>query len=35
MLSIRRMQAARLALIRRIEEKYGWRVVTMISDNDT
>ena len=29
-LSLRRLQAARLALIRRIEQKYGWRVVTLI-----
>ncbi|MCE4604073.1 MAG: ATP-dependent Clp protease proteolytic subunit [Aeropyrum sp.] len=29
-LTMRRLQAARLDLIRRIEEKYGWRVVTMI-----
>ncbi len=28
--SMRRLQAARLALLRRIEEKYGWRVITMI-----
>lgn len=30
MLSMRRLTAARLSLIRRMEEKYGWRVVTMI-----
>ena len=29
-ISLRRLQAARLALIRRMEQKYGWRVVTLI-----
>jgi len=29
-LSMRRLQAARLALIREMERKYGWRVITMI-----
>ncbi|MCE4626363.1 MAG: hypothetical protein F7B78_01770, partial [Desulfurococcales archaeon] len=29
-LAARRLQAARLALIRKVEERYGWRVVTMI-----
>ncbi|WP_231656705.1 SDH family Clp fold serine proteinase [Pyrodictium delaneyi] len=29
-LSLRRLQAARLALIRQMEQKYGWRVVTLI-----
>ena len=29
-LSLKRLQAARLALIRLMERKYGWRVITMI-----
>ena len=29
-LNMRRLQAARLALIREMERKYGWRVITMI-----
>lgn len=29
-LSVRRLQAARLSLIKNMERKYGWRVVTMI-----
>jgi ClpP class serine protease len=29
-LSVKRLQAARLALIREMERKYGWRVITMI-----
>ncbi len=28
--NMRRLQAARLALIRQMEQKYGWRVITMI-----
>ena len=30
MLSMKRLEAARMSLIRRIEAKYGWRVITMI-----
>ena len=30
LLSMRRLEAARMAVIRRMEEKYGWRVITMI-----
>ncbi|MEB3806146.1 MAG: ATP-dependent Clp protease proteolytic subunit [Desulfurococcales archaeon] len=30
LLSMRRLQAARLAVIRNMERKYGWRVITMI-----
>jgi len=30
LINVRRLEAARLSLIRRIEEKYGWRVITMI-----
>ena len=29
-LNVKRLQAARLSLIKRMEEKYGWRVITMI-----
>jgi len=30
LLAMRRLEAARMAVIRRMEEKYGWRVITMI-----
>ena len=30
LLSMKRLEAARMAVIKRMEEKYGWRVITMI-----
>ncbi len=30
LLAMKRLEAARMAVIRRMEEKYGWRVITMI-----
>jgi len=35
MIRVKRLQAARIDMIRRIEEKYGWRVVTMIHREET
>jgi len=35
MMRVKRLQAARMDMIRRIEEKYGWRVITMIHREET
>jgi len=35
MMRVKRLQAARMNMIRRIEERYGWRVITLIHREET
>lgn len=35
MMRVKRLQAARMNMIRRIEERYGWRIITLIHREET